>query len=197
MITGIVEMMGRVETVREEGGCRHFCIRPQKQMSPALGDSIVVNGVCLTVTAWNDEVFSVTAVPETLCVTTLGQWQEGELVNLEQSMTAATRLGGHFVEGHVDGVGKILAIEKDGALAWKVCFSFPSFLAPYLVPKGFVAIDGMSITVIDVGPDWFTVTFIPYTIENTIVQFYREGRAVNLEGDTLAKHVKRILDVMK
>lgn len=193
MITGIVEMMGRIQAIQEEGGCRHFCIVPERRISPQLGDSIIVNGVCLTVTVVTEDSFSVTVVPETLRITTLGKWQEGDFVNLEQSMTAVSRFGGHFVEGHVDGVGKILELEPDDNLARMVKISFPPPIAPYLVPKGFIAVDGMSLTVVSVGLDWFTVTFIPHTLHNTIVQYYKVGQAVNLEGDMIAKHIDRIL----
>lgn len=195
MFTGIVETLGEIISIEEQENCRTFCIHPHINFTALIhGESIAVNGVCLTVTDFNAKYFFVTAVPETLRLTNLSELKPSSLVNLERAMLAETRIGGHYVQGHVDGMGKILDIHIDGETALLVKISVPKALSKYLIKKGFIALDGMSITLIDVEADWFTVTFIPYTIAHTIVKIYQVGDIVNIEVDMLAKYVEKLLE---
>lgn len=195
MFTGIVETLGTVVSIEKKSACQTFFIRPHAVFSQLiLGESIAVNGVCLTMTEYDGQCFVVTAVPETLRLTNLSRLQVDDLVNLERAMLAETRIGGHYVQGHVDGVGAILDIQAEGSAALMVKISLPKQLGKYLIKKGFIGLDGMSITVVDVGADWFTVTFIPYTIAHTIVQNYKIADLVNIEIDMLAKYVEKLLE---
>jgi riboflavin synthase len=197
MFTGIVETLGSIVSIEEQQDCQKFCMQPHKVFPQLiLGESIAVNGVCLTVMQLADDgaQFYVTAVPETLRLTNLSNLKQGSLVNLERAMLAETRIGGHYVQGHVDAVGKILEIREDGAVALLVKISLPKQLSKYLIKKGFIALDGMSITSVDVDSDWFTVTFIPHTIAHTVVQHYTLGDTVNIEVDMLAKYVEKLLE---
>src|SRR3990167_4978899 len=164
MFSGIVEAMGVILSAIPENGCIHFKIAPLRSFYELLiGESIAVNGVCLTVTAIAEDHFSVTAVPETLRLTNLAKLCKGDLINLERSLLPSTRIGGHFVQGHVDGIGQILDLKQDNSHALVVKISIPDYLSQYVIRKGFITIDGISITVIDVDDTWFTVTFIPHT----------------------------------
>jgi len=194
MFTGIVETIGEIVSIEEQKSCRTFCIHPHKNF-PALvsGESIAVNGVCLTVTNHDARHFFVTAVPETLRLTNLSELTSADLVNLERAMLAETRIGGHYMQGHIDGVGKILEIKKEGDAALLVKISVPKQLNNYLIKKGFIGLDGMSITLVDVTQDWSVVTFIPYTIAHTIVKTYQVNDSVNIEVDMLAKYVEKLL----
>lgn len=189
MFSGITETLGSIQNIIQNQGCKDFIIAPEKPfLDINIGDSIAVNGVCLTVTEYNDQTFSVTAVPETLNITNLDFLKTKDFVNLERSMRVDQRLGGHFVQGHVDGMGKITDIQDEqGAL--RMTIHVPTSIAYYLIPKGFVAIDGMSITLIDVTDEYFTVTFIPHTIQTSLVKNYILGTLVNLEVDMFAKMI--------
>lgn len=193
MFCGIVETTGTLTQLTTELGCKHFTITPLVPFTDLhIGDSISVNGVCLTITAFSHHTFNITAVPETLRLTNLDKLAAGDLVNLERSMQLSTRIGGHYVQGHVDGMAQILELTQDhGALLVK--FSIPAQLAKYLVNKGYVTIDGMSITVIHAAPDWFTVTFIPHTKEMTVVKQYATGTWVNIEVDMMGKYIEKLL----
>lgn len=194
MFSGIVEGIGRIIALSIDHGCKHFTISPEIIFDDLkVGDSIAVNGVCLTVTSFTKDSFSVTAVPETLRLTNLDKLSLHSTVNLERSLQMGTRIGGHYVQGHVDGVGQILEIQPDNSRAWLVKISIPSHLAKYLVNKGYVGIDGMSITVIQATPEWFTVTFIPHTQEVTIVNQYQVGTLVNIETDMMGKQIEKLL----
>ncbi len=197
MFSGIVEKLGIVKTLSSNGQCWHFGIHVKNIFEDLkIGDSIAVNGVCLTVTHVEAETFFVTAVPETLRVTNLNRLRRGDSVNLERAVKPETRIGGHFVQGHVDGIGEISSLAQQGE-AWLVSFSMPKSLAKYLVNKGFITIDGMSITIIETWAKSFSVAFIPYTIQHTVVQFYRRGTKVNLEVDILAKYVEKFLEARR
>lgn len=194
MYGGLVETVGHVESIVTANQCKTFVISAPSVLSDChIGDSLSVNGVCLTVTAFDATTFQVTAVPETLRLTNLDLLTEGAPVNIERCITANQRIGGHFIQGHVDTMIKILSIDHEGD-AWLVKFSLPEPMKNYIVKKGFVTLDGMSITVVDVGADWFSVTFIPHTREATIVQNYKVGTAVNLEVDMLAKLVAKYVE---
>ncbi len=154
----------------------------------ALGDSISVSGACLTVAAINNDSFIVQASPETLDRTTLGQLRPGDAVNLERAMRADGRFGGHFVLGHVDGVGRVDSVQKQGDFSlWR--FQAPPEVIRYVVPKGSIAVDGISLTVVEPAGDTFGVAVIPTTISQTTLASKRPGDRVNLEADIIAKHI--------
>ena len=186
MFTGIVEELGEI-VGREPGEVTRLTIRGPLVTSDAReGDSIAVNGVCLTVTGVINATFTVDVVAETLARTSLGR---AGAVNLERAVTPATRLGGHLVQGHVDGVGTLLDRGEDAV----VRIGTPPELARYLVEKGSVTVDGISLTVVEAAADWFTVALIPTTLARTTLGRTAVGEPVNLEVDVVAKYVERLL----
>ncbi|RMG53232.1 MAG: riboflavin synthase [Acidobacteria bacterium] len=193
MFTGIVEEMGTVRRLERRGGSVTLEVAAGKTLhGTRIGDSIAVNGACLTVTALGRDTFTVDLAPETLRRTNLGRLRPGDGVNLERSLAIGDRLGGHFVQGHVDGVGRVEALRPE-ADAVIVSFAAPAEIMRYVVPKGFIAVDGVSLTVVDRLRGGFTVSFIPYTLAHTIAGRYRAGSVVNLEADILGKYVERFL----
>lgn len=197
MFSGIVEAIGLVSNMTVTNDGVHFAITPSIRFSDLkTGDSVAANGVCLTVTALSDVTFHTTAVPETLRVTNLHTLNEGSHVNLERSLRLSDRIGGHYVQGHIDGIGKIIDIQRDGKEALIAKISIPSSLAKYIVNKGYIGLDGMSITIIAAGADWFTITFIPHTQQVTIVNQYQVGTLVNIEVDILSKYVEKLVGAM-
>lgn len=194
MFSGIVEAIGSIIREVSLNGCKHFTISHSSDFSDLnIGDSIAVNGTCLTVTQFTPHTFDVTAVPETLRLTNLGLLKTGDMVNLERSLTVNSRIGGHQVQGHVEGTGQIMAMSKDNGDALLVKISLPASLAKYVIAKGYITLDGMSITVIESTPNWFTVTFIPHTQQVTIVKHYQLGDLINIEVDILGKYVEKLL----
>ena len=192
MYTGLVQGLGTVKSVQEFGKSKHIAIDAKIDLSKAgVGDSIAVNGTCLTITTRDKSTFTADVVHETLNKTNLGFLSQGSQVNLELTATMGSHIGGHIVKGHVDTVGEITDIKADGVAQW-ITVAFPSEYSGLLVPKGSIALDGMSLTVVDVGADWFTVTLIPHTLSVTIAQHYSVGSKVNLEFDILAKHVQKL-----
>jgi len=158
-----------------------------------LGDSIAVNGTCLTAVNFSRTKFSVDLSPETMRRTSLGQLSEGSPVNLERALLASDRMGGHIVQGHVDGTGRVLSSRVDGdSIIFRV--RVPKRLNPYIVEKGFIAVDGISLTVVKRGASSFTLAVIPYTLKNTSLASVSIGDRVNLEADILAKYVESLLD---
>lgn len=193
MFTGLVEEIGEVTAAgRSDGGYRLVIAARTVLDGAALGDSIAVNGVCLTVTALDARTFTVGLAPETLAKTDLGALTAGDAVNLERALLPTTRLGGHYVQGHVDATGTIRSFRPDGDALW-LTIEAPRALMRYIVPKGYIAIDGASLTVVNVGPDWFDVTLIAYSREKLILPRKKPGDSVNLEVDILAKYVERLL----
>lgn len=189
MFTGIIEEVGKVRAIFPTG----MRVDASQVLEGAkMGDSIAVNGACLTLTGIDGGGFSVDIVPETWRRTDLGDLKPAGLVNLERSLTANGRLGGHFVQGHVDGTGRISSMTPEGE-AVNVRFEAPADLARYIVRKGYIAVDGISLTVVDSGADFFSVTLIPFTRQHTNFQTKRFGDAVNLEVDILAKYVERFV----
>lgn len=160
------------------------------------GDSVCVNGACLTVVAVQPPLFWVEAVEETLTRTNLGSLKVGDKVNLERALAATGRFGGHFVQGHVDGTGMVAQIVPRFRSKVMRILS-PRELMPYIVPKGSIAVDGVSLTVVDVGDDWFTVSLIPFTLERTTLGMKKVGDTVNLEVDILAKYVSHMLQILE
>jgi riboflavin synthase len=193
MFTGIVESMGTVIRVLRRGGGARLEVRaPQITSELKIGDSVAVNGACVTVTATVDESFACDLVPETLARTNLGTLQPGEEVNLELPMRAAGRLDGHIVQGHIDVVGTIRSRRRVGAQE-VLEVTVPFELTRYLAPKGSVSVDGVSLTVVDVNKDRFRVALIPHTVDTTTLGRKLQGAAVNVEVDVLSKYVERHL----
>lgn len=194
MFNGIVEAIGRVTEIIQHGDGIGLSIATDMNCADIkIGDSVSVNGVCLTLTACETHHLFATAVPETLRVTNLGHLVVGSEVNLEKSLAANARIGGHFVQGHVDAVAKILTLDREGERTLLVKISMPQALSKYIVNKGYITIDGMSITVIQSTPEWFSVTLIPHTQHVTIAKHYQVGSYVNVEVDSLGKYVEKIL----
>lgn len=188
MFTGIVEEVGAVRAAGP--GSLEVAARTVLTGS-ALGDSIAVNGACLTVARLGADWFGADVMPETLRRTNLGGLRPGDGVNLERPLSPSGRLGGHIVQGHVDGVGSVRHLESEGE-ALLVSIAAPAVLR-YIVEKGFIAVDGASLTVVDVGDDAFRVSLVRYTLEHTTFGRWRVGCPVNLEIDILAKYVERLL----
>ncbi len=193
MFTGIVEELGEVVAVEPQSDAVRLRVRGPLVVSDARhGASIAVNGVCLTVVELDGDDFTADVMRETLDRSSLGSLQPGSAVNLERPVTLADRLGGHLVQGHVDGTGTVL--ERTPGEHWEVVrVSLPPALARYVVRKGSVTVDGVSLTVVDVGPDWFTVSLVPTTLAVTTLGRAPVGGTVNLEVDVVAKYVERLL----
>ena len=194
MFTGIIEGVGRLATIDIRGGDARLSIEAGSLPfdDVRLGESIAVNGVCLTVVAFNAKYFEADASNETLSLTTLGLLKPGALVNLERAMRPSDRLGGHLVSGHVDGVGKVLGITPDArAQRWR--FAAPQALLRYIAKKGSICVDGVSLTVNEVDDEGFEVALIPHTVVHTAFAQAAIGEAVNLEIDLVARYVERLL----
>ncbi|HYF78055.1 MAG TPA: riboflavin synthase [Symbiobacteriaceae bacterium] len=193
MFTGLIEETGAVRSVRRAGRSLHLTVGARRVLDGVrVGDSIAVNGVCLTVVAFDAASFTADVMPETYSVTNLSAVSPGALVNLERTMALGDRFGGHIVQGHVDGTGRIEAVERD-EIAVRVTVSCGAEVLRYLVPRGSVAVDGVSLTVVNMGADRFTVSLIPHTFAATALGVRRAGDLVNLEADILAKYVERLL----
>jgi len=188
VFTGIVEELGTVGSIKN-GVLVVYASLVLEDLD--VKDSICVNGACLTVTELTGTGFQVDVVPETLRRTNLGELTSGSKVNLERSLQMGGRLGGHIVQGHVDGTGEISSIAEDGD-AYLYSFSVSPELSRYIVQKGFICVDGISLTVVDCADDEFTVTLIPYTREHTVLGTKSEGNKVNLEADIMAKYIEKL-----
>jgi riboflavin synthase len=194
MFTGLIETVGHVGglTAVPSGFCARISTTLVSELS--LGESVSVNGVCLTVTAIDGHEMHADIGPETARVTTLGSMRPGQAVNLERSLRAGDRFGGHFVQGHVDGVGSVDAIRPDGDAYW-LTISFPPALTPLFIAKGSVAVDGISLTVAALRERQFDVMIIPFTWAHTNVSALKVGDPVNLECDMLGKYVVRVAEL--
>jgi riboflavin synthase len=193
MFTGLIADLGRVAELDTDADGARLRIATSLAGDVREGDSIAVNGVCLTATEVDAEGFSTEAMPETLARSSLGALDEGDAVNLELALRAADRLGGHVVQGHVDGTGVVLS--RTPGEAWEsVRFGLPSELSRFVAEKGSVAVDGVSLTVTAVGPDWFEVGLIPETLRATDLGHKAPGDPVNIETDVLAKYLDRLLE---
>lgn len=193
MFTGIVEEIGSVRSCRRRGDGFDLAINAELVVEDAhLGDSIAVNGVCLTVTAMDDKGFVTGLAPETLNRTNLESLSSGSAVNLERALLPTTRMGGHYVQGHVDGTGTISEFRIDNDALW-VTIKAPVNVMPYVVPKGYITLDGTSLTIVAVGDDWFNVTLVAYTQQHIIMPKKSIGDAVNIEVDVLGKYVERLI----
>lgn len=196
MFTGLIEAVGQVARVAKSDSGLRISVRTPLASQLVDGESVAVNGVCLTVAQRDAGVFHADIGPETARVTTLGALRPDQPVSLERAMRADARFGGHFVQGHVDGIGTVGQVREDGAAHWlKVAFS-PD-LAPFFVPKGSVAVDGVSLTVAALDGDQFDVMIIPFTWAHTSLAALREGAGVNLECDVIGKYVARAVQLIR
>lgn len=193
MFTGIVTHSGEVKRARSSDGLLRLEVNaPSVARELGTGDSVAVNGVCLTAVGVGRRRFEAEVVPETLARTTLGELKRGGKVNLELPARPSDRLGGHIVQGHVDGIAEIVRVEDDAG-ARRVWFTAPDDILRYLVPKGSVALDGVSLTVAEVGRTTFQVALIPHTLDNTTLGSTEVGSKLNTEVDVVAKYVERLV----
>lgn len=194
MFTGIVEEIGRIERIQRSGySCRLTVCASKILEDINKGDSIAVNGICLTATYFNKLSFTVDVMSETWKRTSLGRLGNGSFVNLERALPANGRFGGHIVSGHIDGTGTIKSVTRDSNAAWYRIETTPAILA-FIVEKGSIAIDGISLTVAKVTKTDFSVSVIPHTLEQTILKNKKANDIVNLENDIIGKYVKKFLE---
>lgn len=194
MFTGIVEEMGTVVKLWKTNSSAQIQIRAEKVTEGTkTGDSIAVNGVCLTVTDLQGNGFTADVMPETLQRSSLGKLKSGSSVNLERAMSAEGRFGGHIVSGHIDGTGKIINVHPQGNAIWYT-IAAPKEIMRLIVEKGSVAIDGISLTVAKVSSESFSVSIIPHTLSETILREKKPGDIVNLENDMIGKYVQRLME---
>jgi len=197
MFTGIIEEVGKIKSVSRTGKSRIFSVMSKKLLSEIkIGDSVSVNGVCLTVFDKSGDSFKVEAVEETIKKTNLGDLKSGDPVNLELALKLGERLGGHIVQGHVDTTGVIESIKKLRN-SWIFWVKFPSEFRKYLILAGSIAVDGISLTVADIARDKFKVSIIPYTFDNTNLKFRKVGDRVNLEFDLFGKYLENFFKTME
>ncbi len=190
MFTGIIRHSGILQNTVQEGTNLHLTIKSDLTQALNIDQSIAHNGVCLTVVAVNENEYTVTAVQETLGKTTLGQWQAGDPINLEEALRMGDKLDGHIVQGHVDSTGVVIE-KKVLEGSYLFTFRFPESFAALVIEKGSICINGVSLTAFNVGRDTLSVTIIPYTYEHTNFNRLREGDKVNLEFDLLGKYLLR------
>ncbi|MBK9975664.1 MAG: riboflavin synthase [Planctomycetes bacterium] len=199
MFTGIIEAAVAIEGVSNASGLRRMelDLRALKDwQSMKIGDSVALNGCCLTVAALHDGQATFEAVPQTLSLTSLGEWKQGDLVNVERAMLAGSRLDGHLVQGHVDQVAAVGGVSEHGG-EWRVRIDCGAAFAAQCVPQGSVCVDGISLTIADLGPAGFTLAIIPHTRQVTNIRAWRQGTRVNLEADVIGKYVRRQLQHMQ
>ncbi|BCS33897.1 riboflavin synthase [Luteitalea sp. TBR-22] len=194
MFTGLIEATGKVRGLAPVPGGQRLTIETDLASSLALGDSVATSGVCLTVVALEPGAWSADVSPETLRVTALGSLAPGSFVNLERPLAVGSRLGGHFVQGHVDGTGRVEAVRPEGDF-YRVTVSYPAALAAYFIEKGSVAVDGISLTVAALADRTFDVQIIPHTWTATTLRHAVPGTIVNLECDMVGKYVLRSLSL--
>lgn len=193
MFTGLIEEIGTVESVRRNARSFQVTIRASTILSDVkFGESIATNGVCLTVSAYNNTSFTADIMPSTMEASTFGTLRKGDKVNLERALRVGDRLGGHMVSGHIDGTGVIEGFEQDENATW-ITIKASTHLMKYLLLKGSIAIDGVSLTVATLGDTSFKVSIIPVTKDDTTLLHKRVGSKVNLEGDVIGKYVERLL----
>lgn len=194
MFTGIIQATGTIADLQEKGGDIAMAVNTGKlELSDVeLGDSIAVNGVCLTVVEMTESSFTADVSRETLSLTSLAEISTGSKVNLEKALTLQTRLGGHLVSGHVDGLGEVLARKNDGR-SEHFTIKVPDDLAKYIAAKGSITIDGVSLTVNRVDGSNFEINIVPHTLQETIIEQYQPGTKINLEVDVVARYLERLI----
>ena len=197
MFTGIIEELGKIKSIYHFGNYAKITISCKKVLEGSkLGDSIAVNGICLTATEITDSSFSADVMHETLNRTAFADFKMGTNVNLERAMAANGRFGGHIVSGHIDGTGKVESLKNDGNAVW-FKIAIPNEMRKYVIEKGSIAIDGISLTVADVSPStnnpWFQVSIIPHTLQETALAYKKPGDKVNLENDVIGKYIENLM----
>lgn len=194
MFTGIIQSVGTIQAMQQRGGDMRITFNVGKlDMSDVgLGDSIAANGVCLTAIEFDDNSYTADVSNETLSLTSLGQLSIGSEVNLEKALTLSTRLGGHLVSGHVDGLGEVIDLYED-ARSWRFRIKAPDEIAHYIADKGSICVDGVSLTVNKINGSIFELNIVPHTISETIIKHYVAGTKVNLEVDVIARYLERLL----
>ena len=191
MFTGIIESLGEIVDVSNEGGNVHFSIKSSLTSELKIDQSVAHNGVCLTVVNIEEDVYTVTAIQETLLKTNLGMWRVGDAVNLERAMKLGDRLDGHIVQGHVDATAVcVVAEETDGS--WHYRFEYDSSIPFFTIEKGSVTVNGVSLTVVNAAYHSFSVAIIPYTFEHTTFKTLKKGDLVNLEFDVIGKYITQL-----
>ncbi len=194
MFTGIIKETGTIKQITDKGQDIEFEVISSVLIKDVkTGDSIAINGICLTVKSFNGDSFTFDVSSSTLAHTNLAELKTGDKVNLEDSLTPSDKLGGHFVSGHIDCTAKVIGIEKTGR-AYEITFDLPSEAAPFITERGSVAIDGISLTVTEVAGDSFKVVIIPHTFENTILGNKSTGSSVNIEVDMIARYIANYLN---
>lgn len=195
MFTGIIEATGELSAIRPHGDDLSVTIVSETLdfSDVKLGDSIASNGVCLTVTALGKRSFDADVSSETLAHTLFGHYQRGQRINLEKAMLPSTRMGGHIVSGHVDGVSQVVKLEQSGR-AWQVWLALPKQLARYIATKGSITVDGISLTVNELSQDAFRLTIVPHTAQHTTIAALKVGSKVHLEVDLIARYLERLLN---
>ncbi|MFO7890662.1 MAG: riboflavin synthase [bacterium] len=193
MFTGIIEETGTIKKIETQSSGKRFTITAKRVLEDlSVEDSISVSGVCLTVVARTPDGFQATAVPETLNTSILGEIKSGTEVNLERALGSRDRFGGHFVYGHVDGIGKISS-RKDRGENWILEIEVPEHLEKYMIKKGSVAVDGISLTIADIIHNRISISIIPYTLQHTTIINKKQGEKVNLETDIVGKYIEKLM----
>ncbi len=196
MFTGIIESLGTITDIQQEGSNYHLTIESSISDQLKIDQSVAHDGVCLTVVSLTANTHTVTAIKETLDLTTIGNWQVGQLVNLERAAQGMARLDGHIVQGHVDNTGTCLSVEQlDGS--WIYTIQYPDDMTHLIVPKGSVCVNGVSLTVVEPRNNTFQLAIIPYTYEHTTFKQLQVGDAVNLEMDIIGKYIARYMEAWK
>lgn len=197
MFTGIIEEIGIIQSIKKNNKSSVISIQGKKIFEDIhIGDSISVNGVCLTVTTFSNKTFTADVMNETLSRSSLGSLKNGSYVNLERAMSSSGRFGGHIVSGHIDGTGRIIKIKRDDNAIWYTIIVEDSLIR-YIVEKGSVAIDGISLTIVNVNKNSFSVSIIPHTSQETILSHRLVGDIVNIENDVIGKYVEKLITFEK
>ena len=191
MFTGIIETLGTIQEIKHEKDNIHVTIEANITNELKIDQSVAHNGICLTVVAIKDSTYTVTAIDETIQKTNLGEWQKGDLVNLERAMKLGDRLDGHIVQGHVDQTGTCISIEETNG-SWLYTFEYDDKLNNLTIEKGSITVNGVSLTVVNSQKNQFRVAIIPYTHEHTNFKNFKAGSKINLEFDVIGKYVSRL-----
>lgn len=196
MFTGIIETLGRVHEIRKDQNNLHVTVASAFTNELKIDQSVSHNGICLTVVAIKDSLYTVTAIDETILKTNISDWKEGDIVNLERGMKLGDRLDGHIVQGHVDQTATCIAIEEAHG-SWNYTFEYDKSLNNITIEKGSITVNGVSLTVVNSKTDQFSVSIIPYTFENTNFKNFKTGTKVNLEFDVVGKYISRLYSINK
>ncbi len=191
MFTGIIETLGLIHEIKQEESNLHLTIDSSITSELKIDQSVAHNGICLTVVAIENTLYTVTAIAETIAKTNIGSWKKGDIVNLERAMKLGDRLDGHIVQGHVDQTGTCIAIENANG-SWNYTFEYDQNLNNITIEKGSITVNGVSLTVVNSKNDQFSVSIIPYTYEHTNFKHFEIGSLVNLEFDVIGKYVNRL-----